>query len=252
MAHPAGRLRFVPAPAADDARFAVGRVLLVVFVVIMTLHLASVTVQTQLRPDNRAVTDVLSLVNAGTERSLASWWTAALLALSGVAATTASWLARRLAGRNREARAWLLLAAVFALLSLDEAVSLHERGARWSVAVFDTDSLLARLGWTIPAAAALAASLLVLVPAFRAVPARPRRLIVAGLATAIAGALGMEVVHVLLTESGAGYLWRHLAMVTEEAAELAGVGIVLLGVLTAVRVGTAGSRLTLAYTDDDR
>ncbi|SDU43432.1 hypothetical protein [Jiangella alkaliphila] len=84
-------------------------------------------------------------------------------------------VAARLAGADPRtspaARGWLVLAVIFALLSLDEIVSLHERGADWAAAVFETGSLLARLGWTIPAAAILLASLVVLVPAFG--PSRP-------------------------------------------------------------------------------
>jgi hypothetical protein len=57
----------------------------------------------------------------------------------------------------------------------------------------------------------------------------------------------MEVVNVLLTEAGARYLWRHVAMAVEETAEMVGVVIVLLGVLTAVRVRWAERRLTVAY-----
>jgi hypothetical protein len=152
-------------------------------------------------------------------------------------------------GTGRAVRAWLVLAVIFALLSLDEVVSLHERGAEWTAAVFETGSLLGRLGWTIPAAAVLLLSLLVLVPAFRALPQRPRVIVLAGLATSIAGALGMEVVNVLLTEAGARYLWRHLAMTVEEAVEMVGVVIVLLGVLTAVRVRWVERQLTVSYVD---
>jgi hypothetical protein len=144
----------------------------------------------------------------------------------------------------------VVLAVVFALLSLDEVVSLHERGARWTAAVIDTDSSVARLGWTIPAAAVLVASLAVLIPAIRAIPVRARTLVLIGLGTSIAGALGMEVVNVVLTQVGARELWRLAAMAVEETAEMVGVVVVLLGVLTAVRVGWADHQLTLAYTDD--
>jgi hypothetical protein len=107
--------------------------------------------------------------------------------------------------------------------------------------------MLARLGWTLPAAAIIVVSLAVLVPAFRAIPSRSRSIIVAGLAMSIAGALGMEVVNVLLVDAGARYLWRHLVMAIEEAAEMAGVVIALLGVLTAVRVSPADRGVALAY-----
>jgi hypothetical protein len=249
----AGRHRFIaPAFARDDLRYAIGMNLLPICAAIMALHVGSVAVRSLVRPDHGVLSDVLALLNAAQERSLASWWTSALLVICCLMAVAAARLAGSGSATGRAARHWLVLAVVFALLSLDEVVSLHERGAEWTSAVFETGSLLARLGWTIPAAAALVASLLVLVPAFRTIPARPRVVILAGLATSVAGALGMEVVNVLLTNAGARYLWRHLAMAVEETAEMVGVVIVLLGVLTAVRVRWSERQLTVTYDDADR
>lgn len=247
------RRSIVPAFARDDLGHAIGRRLVPICAAIMVLHVGAVAVRSFVRPEPGALADALALLNAAQERSLASWWTSALLATCCLLTIAAARLADRgaVTGRaGRAARPWLVLAAVFALLSLDEVVSLHERGAEWTTAVFETSSLLGRLGWTIPAAAALVLSLLVLVPAFRSIPARPRVVIVAGLATSIAGALGMEVVNVLLTDAGARYLWRHLAMAVEETAEMIGVAIVLLGVLTAVRIRWADRELTVTYIPD--
>ncbi|TDC46745.1 hypothetical protein E1212_26205 [Jiangella ureilytica] len=231
-----------PPAERDDVRYTIGKVLLLLCATVVALHLAAVAVRSLARPDG-APADVLALLNGGHERSLASWWTSALLIACALTAVVAG----RLAETRKAGRAWVVLAAVFALLSLDEIVSLHERGAEWAAAVFESGSLLARLGWTIPAAAVLVLSLVVLVPAFRVIPARPRTVILAGLATSIAGALGMEVLNVLLADAGARYLWRHLVMTLEEAAEMVGVVIVLLGVLTALRVRWADGRLTLTY-----
>jgi hypothetical protein len=93
------------------------------------------------------------------------------------------------------------------------------------------------------------ASLAVLIPAIRAIPVRARTLVLIGLGTSIAGALGMEVVNVVLTQTGAAHLWQLVAMAVEESAEMVGVVVVLLGVLTAVRVRWADHQLTLAYAD---
>ncbi|MFG1813495.1 hypothetical protein ACGFIF_07010 [Kribbella sp. NPDC049174] len=249
MSDDAGRQRsIVAAFARDELGSAIGRRLFPICAAIMALHVAAVAVRSLVRPGPGALADALSLLNAAQERSLASWWTSALLAACCLLTIAAARLAGH--GSGRAARPWLVLAVVFALLSLDEVVSLHERGAEWTSAAFATGSLLGRLGWTIPAAAALAVSLLVLIPAFRSIATRPRIVIVAGLATSIAGALGMEVVNVLLTDAGARYLWRHLAMAIEETAEMIGVAIVLLGVLTAVRVRWAERELTVTYAAD--
>lgn len=246
MTAPVDRRPTAPLLARDDVRYPIGKALLLGSAVIMVLHLVSVVVRMRTRPEGGVLADVLALLNGGHERSLASWWTSALLVTCCVAALVAARLARA-ADARRAARAWVVLAVILGLLSLDEIVSLHERGAEWAAAVFETGSLPARLGWTIPAAAVLVVSLFVLVPAFRAIPPRARLVVVAGLATSIAGALGMEVVNVLLVDAGARYLWRHLVMAVEEAAEMAGVVIVLLGVLTAVRVSWSDQRMTLAY-----
>ncbi|TDE10417.1 hypothetical protein [Jiangella asiatica] len=253
MTDPAGRHRtIVPAFSQDDPRYAIGRVLLVVCAAVMTLHVVAVAARSLIRPSPGTLADILALLNAAQERSVASWWTAALLVASCATATVVARLAADSQATARVSRSWLVLAVVFALLSFDEVVSLHERGARWTASVFDTGSLLASLGWTIPAAAVIVASLLVLIPAFRAIPFRPRGIIVGGLALSIAGALGMEVVNVLLTEVGVRYLWRHLVMAVEEAAEMTGVVMILLGMLSAVRASSANGRLTLAYDDVSR
>lgn len=249
-----GRRFIAPQVERDDVRYAIGKVLLLLCASVMALHLAAVVVRIRTRPEAGALADFLALLNGGHERSLASWWTSALLMACCGTAIVAGRLARNTGGdaARRAGRAWIVLAVVFGLLSLDEIVSLHERGAEWAAAVFETGSLLASLGWTIPAALVLVVSLVVLVPAIRAVPPRPRTIILAGLATSIAGALGMEVLNVLLVDAGARYLWRHLVMTLEEAAEMVGVVIVLLGVLTALRVRWADGRLTLTYDDTGR
>ncbi|TCC63356.1 hypothetical protein E0H73_12985 [Kribbella pittospori] len=173
-----------PVVARVDARYAVGRVLFTICAAIMTLHLVAVTVRILLRPGGGGPADVLSLLNAAQERSLASWWTSALLVTCCLVAVAVARLAGAETRTGLAKRPWMVLAVVFALLSIDEVVSLHERGAKW-------------------------------------------------------------------TEAGARYLWRHLAMAVEEAAEMVGVVIVLLGVLSAVRVRRSDSHLTVAYEDDN-
>lgn len=245
--------RFVdPAAEEGEVRLATGRFLFSICAGIMALHVVSVVTRSLVEPGEGAFDDVLALLNAAQERSLAGWWTAALLMTCCLAALAAFRLAGGL-GTAVTSRGvgwpWLVLAVVFALLSLDEIVSLHERGARWTAAVVDSSSPLARLGWTIPAGAILVASLAILIPAFRAIPARSRTLVLIGLGTSIAAALGLELVNVALSSAGAPYASRLVVMAIEEAAEMTGVVIVLLGVLTAVQVRWTNHQLTLAYAD---
>ena len=217
----------------------------------MAAHVAVVVVRLTFRPEAATLRDLMAVFDAGNERTLAAWWTAALLAGAAAAAVLVAELARRADSSPAEVRAWRVLAVVFALLSLDEIVSLHERGAAWTASVLDAGSPLVRLGWMIPAAAILVLSLVVLVPAFRAIPRRPRRIIVAGLGTAVAGALGMEFVNVMLVDAGAALRWRYLAMAVEEAAEMGGVVIVLAGISLAVRGRYSDGSMVLTYQSRD-
>jgi hypothetical protein len=222
----------------------------------MVLHVAAVVARTIVRPDRGPLVDVFALLDAGQERTLASWWTGALLLGASAAAALVGHLCATASGRSREVVAWRVLAVLFALLSLDEIVSLHERGSRWTAAVVDADSALTQLGWLLPASVVLVVSMGVLIPTFRALPRRPRNIVVAGLAVSIGGAMGLEFVDVALIDAGAELRWRYIAMALEEAAEMAGVVIMLAGISLAVRIVSADGRLTVialtAGRDRDR
>jgi heme/copper-type cytochrome/quinol oxidase subunit 3 len=235
----------------DDPRFAIGKIFVLGCVAVMILHVTAVVGRAIIRPDSGPLVDVFALLDAGRERSLAAWWTAALLVAASVAAAMVAQLAERGSGRSREIMAWRILAVAFALLSFDEIASLHERGARWTAAAFDADSPLIRLGWLLPATAILVLSLAVLVPTFRALPRRPRTFVVAGLAMSIGGAMGLEFVGVALMTSGAELWWRYIVMALEEAAEMAGILIILLGISIAVRIERADGKVTISFPKAD-
>ncbi|MGH8825753.1 MAG: hypothetical protein ACRDVN_14955 [Jiangellaceae bacterium] len=235
----------------DDPRFTIGKILVLGCVAVMILHVAAVVGRTIIRPDSGPLVDVFALLDAGQERTLAAWWTAALLVAASCAAAMVGQLAVTGSARSREIVAWRVLAVIFALLSLDEVVSLHERGARWTAAAIDADSALIQLGWLLPASAILVLSLAVLVPTFRALPRRPRTFVFAGLAVSIGGAMGLEFLDVALINAGAELRWRYIAMALEEAAEMAGILIVLAGISMAVRMAPADGNLMFSYLRAD-
>jgi hypothetical protein len=148
--------------------------------------------------------------------------------------------------------AWRVLAILLALLSLDEIVALHERGARWTAAAVDAGSELTQLGWLLPASVVLVVSMGVLIPTFRALPRRLRNVVVAGLATSVGGAMGLEFVDVALINAGAELRWRYMARALEEAAEMAGILIMLLGISMAVRIVRIGGKVTISSLPADR
>jgi hypothetical protein len=215
-------------------------------VIVMVLHVAAVVARTIVRPDSGPLVDVFALLDAGQERTLASWWTGALLLGASAAAAMVGHLRATVSGRSRKVVAWRVLAVLFALLSLDEIVSLHERGSRWTAAVVEPDSALTQLGWLLPAAVVLVLSMGVLIPTFLALPRRPGNVVAAGLATSVGGAMGLELVDVVLIDAEAELRWRYMAMALEEAAEMAGILIMLLGISMAVRIVRTDGRVTIS------
>lgn len=215
----------------------------------MALHIVSLVARLILQPGDGLVSDVLSFFDAGTERALVAWWTGALLvvASAGAALVGQSAAADRMPGR--EVLSWRVLAVLFALLSLDEIASLHERGAELTAALLDGDSSWRRMGWLLPAALVLIISIPLLVITFRSLPVRPRRWVVIGLLVSIAGAFGMELVNVVLIGAMPGTQWRHVVNTIEEMAEIAGILIVLSGVSLAVHVGE-GDGVSVGYNSE--
>jgi hypothetical protein len=129
------------------------------------------------------------------------------------------------------------LAAVFAVLSLDEVAMIHERAA---AALME-----ARVVWPWPwviGAGLVVAALFVLVPSLRAMPAVTRRGAVVAGAVYVGGALGVEVV---AQRWGAVHGWLNVGYVTLTAIE---EGMEMLGAILYVEaLRTSRSRSDDAY-----
>ena len=70
--------------------------------------------------------------------------------------------------------------------------------------------------------------------------------------TSIVGAAGMEATYVVLLDAGAALRWQYLVMVIEEAAEMAGVLLILAGISMALQVDRVTRGVTLRYRSSDR
>ena len=216
--------------------------------VVLLVHVGAVGARLVWQPEPGPVRDLLVSLDAGNERSLAAWWTSLVLALGAAGSLGAAALCTGRADLPRgTTTAWRLLAALLALLSLDETISLHERGADLTAAAFATGSPWRVLGWTLPGLVVLLVSLPVLVRLLRLLPPVSRRLVAAGLATSVVAAVGLELVATWLLERGAELRWVYVAVTVEEALELAGVTAVLLGVLVAATVECVGDGVVVRY-----
>lgn len=146
----------------------------------------------------------------------------------------ASWIAR-----------WIVLSGLFAYISIDELIQLHEVASAW----FDTTGIL-YFGWVIPAAAIVLGLGLWYLPFLRALPPRTRRRFLAAGVVFVSGALVMELPLGWWTErAGADNLTYAMIDWVEETLELVGVSMFLLALLDIP--GRAPGALRVSITSRD-
>jgi hypothetical protein len=124
---------------------------------------------------------VVLLFSLSYEGNVPTWYASSLLLLCSAALAA-------IARREQAPRPWWALCAIFAYLSLDEAVEIHE----YLAYVVVGEGVL-HFSWVIPAAVIVAVVGALFVPFLRALPvASRRRFVVAGVIY-VGGALGMEL-----------------------------------------------------------
>jgi hypothetical protein len=160
----------------------------------------------------------VELLSLSYERNVPTWAASSLLVLCAAALG----LCARRAERDRAA--WWALSAVFALMSLDEAIEIHEHLGD----AFAGEGVL-YFGWVVPGAAIATALALAFAGLLRRLePPDRSRFLVAG-AIYVGGALGMELPLGWWTErAGDDNLVYGLLDWIEETLELAGATYFLL------------------------
>jgi hypothetical protein len=174
------------------------------------------------------------LFDLSREMNVPTWFSVLLLTLVAVAATV-FWVVLH-------GRAWFWLAVLFAYISLDEATDLH---GLWPMA-FDlsgvADDHFKLFMWVVPGAVLV---LLIAMLFMRWVLTLPRRtkgyFFTAG-AVFVTGGLGFEVVGSFVAEPGFFNPVYLVVMTLEEALEMAGVVIMLMGM--AAHAEESGLRVT--------
>ncbi len=126
--------------------------------------------------------------------------------------------------RARRARWWLLLAAVLCLASLDETANLHELLSRQARRQFQPGFGQLWVLFLGPPALVFVAAYV----RFIARQAHPvRRAFALGAALFVGGALGVEVVEIVLERRQSGALAIALTMLAQEVLELLGAVVLL-------------------------
>ena len=198
-------------------------ILLVVFTVLLVARAAGLYATYVLR--NNHVNGLVPLFDFNEEQSVPTWFSCCLLMMS---AALLAVIAAANRYENLPYRWWSILALVFVYLSLDEALSFHERLNRPVRELLDTGGAL-YYAWVIPYALFAMGLLAFSVRPLRALPfATRRRLVVAGILF-VCGAMGMELLgsQIVTSNQMKVTLLADMAMTIEEILELSG-GIVLV------------------------
>ncbi len=148
---------------------------------------------------------------------------------AAVYSTTLLWLCALLTGFIAKAepdrargRKWMGMAVVFALLGLDELVSLHER-LSWTIHRACEGFNLHGFAWILPYALVLVVLLFVYAKFWWTLPGSTRLSLAIGGALFVGGGLGCELIAWMVTRMEAGAIAWHIEILAEEVLEMAGV-----------------------------
>jgi len=201
----------------------------IVLILIVTVLMA-ISIATDLAPDPPL--RLKELFSVGRESNVLTWYSSAsMLIVSGLA-----WLigaARKQAG-GPFVNHWRVLSLVFLFFSLDDTAMIHELLTNPVRDALNTSGLL-YFAWVIPGAIFVVLFVAAFIPFLRHLPRRTLILFLAGGATFVAGALGVEAINALLYER-----WEQGMMSAavynsltdlEELLEMAGIVIFIYALL---------------------
>jgi hypothetical protein len=178
---------------------------------------------------------VMRLFDVNGEGNVPSWFSSALLMGCALLAGLLASLVRRAGGRD--AGWWAGLAAVLALLSLDEIAGLHERlGGPAGGVLGDAARGPLRFAWVVPGVLLVLVVGVAFLGFVRRLPGDTRRLVVTAGAMYLVAAVGLEAAGgVVLDAQGdrGGYL---LVTAAEEGLEMSGSVLLLYALLRLLRL----------------
>jgi hypothetical protein len=189
-------------------------------------------------PESSSLATALALMrlfDVSSERNVPTWFSSSLLLSCGLLAAGVGLLARR-AG-TAGLMPWLLFALLLTGLSLDEAAALHERLRGPTADLLGKRARGAlRFAWVVPGAAIVTAIGLAYARFVWRLPSAARRLVVAGAALFVTGALGLEIVSAAVLEAQGDRARYILVTAAEEWLEMAGAVLLLAAMLRLLRV----------------
>lgn len=189
------------------------------------------------------LTDRIYRLDLDTEASLPTWFSSGLMLICALALLAIGVLVKR--EGLLKAAPWLILAAIFFVLSLDEIATIHEwLSATLSAHINNTG--LFYFAWTLPALVVCLAGLACFVPFILGFNGLDRALLIGSAVVFLSGAIGMEMLGGAEAElNGVTSLRYRMLMTVEESLELAGLLIFLLFLLRQLRA--SHNRTTICF-----
>ncbi|WP_347313180.1 hypothetical protein [Defluviimonas sp. SAOS-178_SWC] len=205
------------------------RLLTVIILVFGFLHLISMPVYVEgMKAADGFYVRLARKVMLQTERAVPTWFAAFLLALNMVLLWFSGTAIRQL-GRGSGLH-WFFLSAIFAFLSLDESLVIHEAIGVAVSRLLDAKGLLT-FPWIVPGAVFTTIVALAYVGFLRRLPRRTALLFVASGAIFVGGALGMEAIEsYTVSRVGFGRLY-YLQVLVEECLEMFGQALFAYAIL---------------------
>ena len=214
--------------------------------------LSALSIGQHLYPGNAVPFD---RINLDSETSLPTWFQTSLLL---VAAMLTGLIALLGVGASRgDVRHWTLAAVTLVVMSVDEAVSFHERLIDPVRSLLHVRSGPLYFAWIVPGALLTAAFAAAYLPFIARLPKRTRRLLMTAGLLYLAGVLAMEAIDGAYGSShGKDTLGYMLLTDVEEIFEMAGLLVLVYALLSHLRqigvsVESAAATIHLRRLDND-
>lgn len=178
---------------------------------------------------------IMRLFDVNSEHNVPSWFSSMLLMGCALVAALLAALGRHAGGRD--AGYWAGLAAVLSLMSLDEAVALHERlGGPAAVVLGDTTRGALHFAWVVPGVVLALVVGLAFVRFVVRLPPSTRHLVVAAAALYLTGAVALEALGGMVLEAQGHRAMYLLVTAAEEGLEMAGSVLLLYAAMRLLRL----------------
>lgn len=212
--------------------------LLIVALSLTVIHLVAIVDRFMLG-DIRIITrQWYPLIDLNREANFPSYFASVLLLFAAVLLAIVSLVQQQVG--DRFVRHWRALSLIFVALSIDEALSLHEKTMPTLKQILGADGIFF-YPWVIPAIGLVLVLLLVYLKFLLALPLAARRGILLAGAIYLSGAIGTEMVTGLwVSGNGRANFTFGLLAAIEESLEMLGL-ILLIGVLLSFLRSIAGT-----------